>query len=151
LSTLHFEKTNPGMSDYLVKFAAGFGVDDIRPTTRMPKTRRALAVAEFARDHGRLGEFRSLTMYAHWTGGKDIEDAAVLRQLAAASGLDPGVAIAAAADPVYLKRVDDMRVEYKQVGVGGIPTFVFGSQAVEGCQPYRILSVVARRAGAKPR
>ena len=117
----------------------------------MPKTRRALAMAEFARDLGKLTEFRAHTMDAHWKEGRDIEDTTVLRDLAVASGLDPERAVAAAADPTYLKRVDDMRLEYKRVGVGGIPTFVFGDEAVEGCQPYPVLAAAARRAGARPR
>jgi predicted DsbA family dithiol-disulfide isomerase len=145
------EKANPNLRDYLVKFAAEFGIDDMKPPARMPRTRRSLAVAEFARDHGRLNEFRTLTMDAHWKDGKDIEDTAVLGGLAAAAGLDPGAAIAAADNVAYLKRVDDTRLEYKRVGVGGIPTFVFGSQVVEGCRPYRALAAIARRAGARAR
>lgn len=108
-------------------------------------------MAEFARDHGKLDQFRSLMMDAHWKDGRDIEDSAVLRDVAAASGLDAGEALLAAADAAYLKRVDDLRLEYKQVGVGGIPTFVFGSEAVEGCRPYEILAAAALRAGARRR
>ncbi len=151
MSRLPFERTNPGLQDYLQKFAAGFGVYDMRRAERMPNTRSALAMAEFARDQGRLTEFRSRTMDARWGDGKDIEDTAILRDLAAASGLDSDRAVAASAEPGYLKRVDDMRMEYKRVGVGGIPTFVFGREVVEGCQPYEILSAAARRAGAKTR
>jgi predicted DsbA family dithiol-disulfide isomerase len=137
------------MKDYIQQFAARFGIHDMIRTKRMPNTRRALAAAEFARDHGKLGEFRARTMDAHWKEGKDIENTTVLRELAAASGLDPEKALEAAADPVYLGRVDAMRTEYKQVGVGGIPTFVFGTEAVEGCQPYEVLAAAALRAGAR--
>jgi predicted DsbA family dithiol-disulfide isomerase len=139
------------LQDYLQKFAAGFGVYDMRRSQKMPRTRRALAMAEFARDQGRLPEFRALTMDAHWKDGKDIEDGPVLRALALAAGLDPEMAGAAAGDPIYLKRVDDMRLEYKRVGVGGIPTFVFGGEAVEGCQPYPVLAGAALRGGARAR
>ena len=137
------------MKDYIQQFAASFGVYDIKPSKRVPNTRRALAVAEFARDQGRLSEFRSRTMDAHWKDGKDIEDSGVLRGLAEASGLDPEKAILVSVDPTYLKRVDDSRLDYEQVGVGGIPTFVFGAEVVEGCQPYRVLAAAALRAGAK--
>jgi predicted DsbA family dithiol-disulfide isomerase len=73
----------------------------------------------------------------------------VLRQLAAAAGLDPDTASQAAADATYLQRVDATRVEFKKLGVGGIPTFIIGSEIVEGCQPYEILAEAARRAGAR--
>jgi predicted DsbA family dithiol-disulfide isomerase len=117
----------------------------------MPKTRRPLAMAEYARDHGKLSEFRGLAMDAHWKDGKDIEDGLVLRELALAAGLDPEMAVTAADNSVYLKRVDDMRLEYRGVGVGGIPTFVFGGEVVEGCQPYPVLAGAAARAGAMAR
>ncbi len=139
------------MEEYLHRFAAQFGVQEMKRSKRMPNTRRVLAVAEFARDQGKLNEFRWGTMEAHWEDGKDIEDSAVLADLAVASGLDPEKALLAADDAAYLRRVDDLRHEYKQVGVGGIPTFVFGTEPVEGCQPYEVLAAAALRAGAKYR
>jgi predicted DsbA family dithiol-disulfide isomerase len=139
------------MTKYLDRFAAQFGVQGMERSERMPSTRRTLAVAEFARDQGKLNEFRRNVMKAHWEDSKDIEDRAVLAELAADSGLDPERALVAADDETYLKRLDEMRQEYKQVGVGGIPTFVFGTERVEGCQSYEILSAAALKAGAKYR
>ena len=139
------------MGGYIQQFAASFGIQGMKRSKRLPNTRRALAVAEFARDQGKLDEFRSLTMEAHWKDGKDIEDSAVLADLAMASGLDPEKALLAADDPAYLRRIDDLRLEYKQVGVGGIPTFVFGTEPVEGCQPYEVLAAAALRSGVSYR
>jgi predicted DsbA family dithiol-disulfide isomerase len=139
------------MGSYIHKFAARFGIHDMVRTTRLPNTRRVLALTEYARDQGKLTEFRSHIMNAHWKEGKDIEDTAVLRSLAAASGLDPEKALLAADDPVYLKRVDDARHEFKKVGTGGIPTFIFGTEVIEGCAPYEDLAAAARRAGARPK
>lgn len=137
------------MGAYIRKFAATFGIYDIRPSGRMPNTRRALAVAEFARDKGRLKEFRSGVMDAHWKEGRDIGDGDVLGELAADAGLDPEKSVLAAVDHVYLDRVDDSRLEYKRVGVGGIPAFVFRTEAIEGCQPYENLAAAALRSGAR--
>lgn len=139
------------MGGYIQRFAASFGVYDMKSPERMPNTRRALAIAEFARDQGRLKEFCALTMDAHWKEGKNIEDNTVLKEVAASAGLDPENAILATDDATYLKRVDALRVEYKQVGVGGIPTFVFGNEVIEGCRPYDVLAAAALRGGAKPR
>jgi predicted DsbA family dithiol-disulfide isomerase len=139
------------MGGYMSQFAARFGVEGMKRTTRLPNTRRALAVAEFARDQGRQDEFRSIAMEAHWKEGMNIEDNTVLADLAKASGLDPDKALLAADDPAYQKRIDDLRLEYKRVGVGGIPTFVFGTEKVEGCQPYEVLAAAALRAGATPK
>jgi predicted DsbA family dithiol-disulfide isomerase len=137
------------MGSYIQKFAAKFGIHDMERTTRLPNTRRALAIAEFARDQEKLNEFRTRTMEAHWKENKDIEDTAILRSLAAASGLDPEKAISAVDDPVYLKRVEDTRGEFKKTGTGGIPTFIFGTDIIEGCAPYEDLAEAARRAGAR--
>ena len=141
----------PEHNDYMQQFAARFGVQGMKHSRRIPNTRRALAVAEFARDQGQLDQYRWRTMDAHWKEGKDIEDSAVLAILASASGLDPEKALIAADGPVYLSRLDAMRVEFEKVGVGGIPTFIFGSEPVEGCQPYEVLAAAALRAGAKRR
>jgi predicted DsbA family dithiol-disulfide isomerase len=144
------DEKQSGKKGYIQEFAEKFGVYDMKPSGRMPNTRLALAVAEFARDQGKIDRFCSLTMDAHWKESKDIENPDVLSDLAAASGLDPEKALLAADDPVYLKRVDDMRLEYKAVGTTGIPTFVFGTEIVKGCQQYGVLAAAALRAGAKP-
>jgi predicted DsbA family dithiol-disulfide isomerase len=134
----------------LTQFAASFGITDMKRADKIPNTRRALAMAEFARDQGKLDEFRSLTMDAYWKEAKDIEDDTNLRELARASGLDPDRAIMAADDPVYLDRVDAIRQEFKNLGTGGIPTVLFGTrEIVEGCQPYEALVGAAVSAGAK--
>ncbi len=151
LERIHEGSTSQGMLNYMQVFAKSFGVTDMRRSKWMPNTRRALAVAEFARDHDKLDEFRQLAMDAHWKEGRNIEDDAVLRDLASAAGLDPDKAAHAAGDPIYNRRLDDLRREFKSVGTGGIPTFVFGKEAVEGCQPYEVLERVALRAGVNRR
>jgi predicted DsbA family dithiol-disulfide isomerase len=139
------------MGEYMQQFAARFDIQDMKRSKRIPNTRRALAMAEFAREQGKLKEFCSVTMEAHWKEGKDIEDSAVLADLAMASGLDPEKALLAADDAAYLRRVDDIRLEYKQVKTNGVPTFVFGAELVEGCKPYEVLAAAALRAGARYR
>jgi predicted DsbA family dithiol-disulfide isomerase len=151
LSRLHPGERKFDLGAYVKQFAASFGVNDINPSKRMPSTRRALAMSEFARDQGKLDVFRKLVMDAHWRDGRDIEDNTVLAETATAAGLDAEKAVLAADDPVYLRRVDDARIEYKKVGVGGIPTFVFDTESIEGCQPYEVISAAAVRAGAKPK
>jgi predicted DsbA family dithiol-disulfide isomerase len=144
------------MHDRLASFAAGFGVTDLARHRRLPNTRRALAVAEHARDQGRLDAFRQATMDAHWRDARDIEDLEVLAALAAGAGLDPESARRAADDPTLLARIDATRQESKRLGVPGIPTFVLGAlgqgaRAVVGCQPYQVLADLADKVGAARR
>ncbi len=150
------EKLFPGMMTperkaLMQQFAASFGVRGMKQPTTLVNTRRALAVAEFARYQGKLGDYRRLTMEAYWKEGKDIENSGVLAALARASSLDPEKAVLAADDPGYLNRVDAREDQFRKVGVGGIPAFIFGREILEGCQPYDVLAAAAVRANAKRR
>jgi predicted DsbA family dithiol-disulfide isomerase len=139
------------MTDYLRRFAAAFGVQGMRVPERTPNTRKALATAEWARDQGRLHEFRRAAMNAHWREGRDLEDDGVLGDLARSAGLDPERAVAAASEPAYVARVDAMGAEAARAGVTGIPTFFIGDRKVVGCQPYEVVAAAAEAAGARRR
>jgi predicted DsbA family dithiol-disulfide isomerase len=151
LSRLYPGGISKDREEQMQQFAASFGIHDMKRAAKIPNTRRALGMAEFARDQDKLDSFRSLTMEAYWKEGQDIEDSEILRGLALASGLDPDIAIKAADDPVYLSRVDTLRLEATQNQVSGIPTFIFGAERVVGCQKYEVIAAAAKRAGAKPR
>jgi predicted DsbA family dithiol-disulfide isomerase len=133
------------------RFAAGFGVADFSPPDRIQNSRRALAVAEYARDHGRLEAFRAAAFEGHWRQGKDLEADADLRALASLAGLDDTAAVIAADDAALLARVDRRQAEARAAGISGIPTFILGGEQIVGCQPYQVLADAARRAGARPR
>ncbi len=146
------EKFGPridAMHAHLKQFAASMGVADMRLHARSPNTRKALAVAEYAREQGKLDRYRVLAMEAHWRHGQDLESERDLKAVAAASGLDPAAAWAAATSPEYLGRLDALRAEAGRMGVTGIPTFFFGEVKVVGCQPYEQLRQVAEYAGAR--
>jgi len=140
------------MAAYLRRFAAGFGIQEMRVPERSPNTRSALALAEHARDAGRLHEARRALMDAFWRRGEDLESREVLAHCAAAAGLDPAAALAAIEDPAIAERVDAMGLEAARAGVTGIPTFlVGGGERVVGCQPYEVVAAAAVAAGAKLR
>lgn len=139
------------MARYLDQFAAGFGIHGLAHRERMPNTRKALAVAERARDRGRLHPLRRAVMDAYWRDGRDLEDERVLADCARVAGLDPVDAVAAIADPACRARVDAMGEEARRAGVTGIPTFLIGRRRVVGCQPYEVLAAAAEAEGAVPR
>jgi predicted DsbA family dithiol-disulfide isomerase len=130
------------------RFAAGFGVTDFRPPDHLHNSRRALAVAELARDEGVLDPFRQAAFDANFRHGMNIESDADLRRMATLAGLDPDRALAAADDPEYLERVDARQARARAEGITGIPTFVFGNERVVGCVPFETLRAAALRAGA---
>ncbi len=90
-------------------------------------------------------------MNAHWREGLNLEDDAVLADLARRAGIAPERAVAAASDPAYVARVDAMGAEAAGSGVTGIPTFFVGDRKVVGCQPYEVVAAEARAAGARRR
>lgn len=141
----------PALHERTRRFAATFGVEEYRPPDWLWNSRMALAMAEHGRDAGRLEPFRRAVMQAHWRDGKSIENLDDLRGMAAAAGLEPDAAVAAASDPALLARVDERQAVARENGVRGIPTFSLGNERVIGCQPYDAIAAAARRAGATTR
>jgi predicted DsbA family dithiol-disulfide isomerase len=141
----------PQLKRGLREFAASFGVTDLELPDHMPNTRRALAIAEYAREQGKLAMFRDAAMHAHWREGKKLEDEHDLRDIALRAELKPEAALQAMDAERYLQRVDAIREEATQIGVTGIPTLVIGRYGVVGCQPYEVIAQAAERAGARRR
>jgi predicted DsbA family dithiol-disulfide isomerase len=139
------------MRAHLARFAAGFGITDLHSPDRSPNTRAALALAEHARDQGKLHPVRRALMEAFWRHGEDLEDREVLARCAREAGLDSSVALAAIDDPAVVGRVDAMGRDAARAGVTGIPTFLIGGRRVVGCQPYQVLAAEAEQAGARRR
>ncbi len=155
------------MFDRLREVAEGMGVP-FSPPMHAPNTKRALAISEHARAEGELDAWREVAMDAYWQHGRDIEDEAVLRELAQASGLAPDAAVAFLERPEVPQLLLDQRVEAQRWGVNSIPTwFVLptGWSAerpwpedhpdkpvrVVGCQPIEVVERALRMAGAQPR
>ena len=139
------------MGEYMKRFAASFGVEDFQQRDRIPNTRRALALAEVARDEHRLDAFRTRAMDAHWRDGMDLENDNDLRVIARDARLSSQAVELSKSNPSYLARVDAIREEANSAGVQGIPTFVIGKMGMSGCQPYDVFASFAERAAAKRR
>lgn len=127
-------------------FAKGFGVVDFRPPNWLSNTRKVLALAEFARDEGKLEPFRRAAFSANFREARDLESDATLRHIAAQAELSPDLALLAVRDSKYFERVDARQEEARAEGVTGIPTFVIGKQRLVGCQPYERMARFAERA-----
>lgn len=137
------------------------------PRDHAPSTKKALALSEFARRQGRLTEFRTLAMDAHWVEGRDIEDDTVLGELATQAGLDASEALAFIGSPDIPELLLAQRVEAQRWGVTGIPTWFLLPEGwspeqgvpesgprpvrVVGCQPMEQVVRAARIAGATER
>lgn len=160
LPVAEYLPNSDAMFGYVKSFAAGFGIGDLRSPTRLSSTRRAMAIAEYARDTGRLDAFREAAYDGYWREGRDLSADADLRAISAEAGLDPDAALRAAADPALLARVDAAGRAAREAGVTGVPTLELAPRQargermgvrVVGCQPYAVLEAAAKRAGARRR
>ncbi len=110
---------------------------------------RALLLGEAAKDLGpalfdSLGEriFR-----AYFSEGKNIGDAAVLREIARETGVSAEAVERAWGDPLYEERLEAQGETAVRLGVTAVPTFSIGDTwIVEGAVPTDILRKVARKA-----
>jgi predicted DsbA family dithiol-disulfide isomerase len=142
------------MRPYLIDFAKAQGVTGMVIPPHKPNTRKALALAEWARDRGKLHEVRTALMDASWRSGLDIEDDAVLARVVedvGFPGLGDAAAIRESRQPEILARVAAMGREAAAAGVTGIPTFDIGTARVVGAQPYQVLAEAVARQGGQAR
>ena len=103
-------------------------------------------VCEAAAGEGLAFELKGALLAAHFEQGRDIGDPETLVAVAASVGLDAGES----RDVLLSKRyTDDVRAdiaEARQIGVTGVPFYVFEDQyAVSGAQPSEVFVDVLRQ------
>lgn len=109
------------------------------PPDHIPRSLKALALGELARDRGLYREAHERIMRAYWSEARDIGDDDVLVELAADAGLDPAEARAALTDEGYLGRVAGSTRAAQEHGVNAVPAFVLDDRLlVLGAQPHEI-------------
>ncbi|MGB5079940.1 MAG: DsbA family oxidoreductase [Burkholderiales bacterium] len=107
---------------------------------RQPNTLAAHALIECARRHGVQGAVKEALMKAFFVDGRDLSDAATLAGIAAGAGLERKQAEACLADEELRRAVAEEEDKARQMGVQGVPFFVFnGRVVVEGAQPPETL------------
>jgi predicted DsbA family dithiol-disulfide isomerase len=114
--------------DYVATECDAVGLPFVRPS-RTPNTRAVLAAAEHVRltqPHAFPALHRAL-FAAHFAEGRDIGDAAVVDELVAASGADPGPVRAAVDSGEALTALKASMAEGVEHGVSGTPAFLMPS------------------------
>ncbi|MEQ1803391.1 MAG: DsbA family oxidoreductase, partial [Gammaproteobacteria bacterium] len=121
------------------------------PGARSPNTLSAHVVLYWAAgrpdvDQNALAE---KLFAAHHTHSEDLGDPAVLARIAGEVGMDPAAVEADLRAGTDEDRVQALMEEARQVGVSGVPFFIFNGQyAVSGAQPPEaLLDVIDRLAG----
>lgn len=124
------------MNAQVTERGAALGLDyrfDIAQTTNM---RRAHELSHFALAEGKQHDVMQRLFRAYFTEGRNLGDAGELADLAEEAGLDRDAALAAIRDGRYADAVEHDIQEARQLGITGVPFFVFNRKyAVSGAQP----------------
>ncbi|MEU6642618.1 DsbA family oxidoreductase [Saccharomonospora sp. NPDC046836] len=116
--------------------AAEAGLDYRLDRAIATNTKSAHRLIHFARDHGRQHDMVERLFRAYFTDGLHVGDYDVLAGLADDIGLDRTAARAALDSGAYGDDVDNDVNRARQLGITGVPFFVFdGKYAVSGAQP----------------
>src|SRR4051812_10602517 len=117
----------------------------------VPNSRRALALAEYAREEGRFEEVHRALFRAYWAEGLDIGAPEVLLGVAADAGLEPAEAAGRLEDPALLAVIEEQTARAIEHGAGGVPAWAIDEAVlVPGAQPHDVFERVLERLGHAP-
>jgi predicted DsbA family dithiol-disulfide isomerase len=122
--------------------AAGAEIDPDTPR-RMPNTLDAHRLIHWAGLEGRQTAVVSAIMRAYWREGRDIGNAGVLADIAAAAGMDRAVTARLLASDADADDIRARDADARAKGVSAVPTFLIAQQyVVSGAQPPEVWSRV---------
>jgi predicted DsbA family dithiol-disulfide isomerase len=112
-------------------------------------SRRALGLAELARERGLYEPVHHALFKAHWEGTGKLEDVDDLVRIGESAGLDGAEARDVVETGRYDPVIDENRRLATSAGIDAIPAHVFGRRyLVMGAQPYDVLEQVVGRVTA---
>lgn len=118
---------------------------------KVPNSRKALMLAELARERGVFGSLHPRLFDAYWANGRDIGDEQVLAEEGAAVGLEEGDVLEVLRDGRYLERIEAFTQAALQLGAGGVPAWLMDERLlVPGAQPHDVFARVMERLGHAP-
>jgi predicted DsbA family dithiol-disulfide isomerase len=119
-----------------------------------PRSRKALEMAEFARERARFQQVHSALFKAFFEDGHDLASIDVLVGIGTAAGLNGEQLRAALKQDTYRDRVIDDELQARNLGVTAVPTMLIGrsdkplagAQALSGAQPYEVIRAAVESA-----
>ncbi len=142
LASLGFDETTAtAMRTRVLELSDEAGLELNLPV-RIPNSRLALQIAEFAKEKGKFKEYHEAVFRAYWQEAKDIGQREQLFSLAAQAGLDLEELESYLESGKAAVRLNQHLQEVREYGISGVPTFVIGDKMVVGAQPYEVLKKV---------
>jgi predicted DsbA family dithiol-disulfide isomerase len=128
------------MGDYATQMAKSVGLDYDFDTMIVANTYNAHRLIHFAKTKGLQSEAKEIALKAYLTEGENIDDIATLVDLGVQIGLDATELEIVLNSDQYLDDVKKDVAEAQQIGVQGVPFFVFNRKyAVSGAQDSQVL------------
>ncbi|MFW9784319.1 MAG: DsbA family protein [Candidatus Heimdallarchaeota archaeon] len=115
---------------------------ELKFSEKLPNSRLALYISEFARKEGRFEEFYKLVLDAYWLEGKDIGDKNLLLDLAKSVGLNKKEIENYLDTDEPFKAVQQSLKEIRKYGINGVPAFIVEDRLIFGAQPYKVFKEV---------
>ena len=118
-----------------------------------PNSHLALETAEYAQEIGHDGEGLHRALFAaHFEGDADLGDLETLVAIGGEQGLDRDELRSVLSEGRYRSQVDERIAIARQIGVRGVPTFIFNERdAVVGAQEYEVFEQVLEQLGVPRR
>jgi predicted DsbA family dithiol-disulfide isomerase len=118
---------------------------------KVPNSRRALMLAELARERGSYEALHPRLFDAYWARGCDIGADQVLIEEGIGVGLDESEIIDALHDERYLAGIEAETAAAIELGAGGVPAWLIDRRIlVPGAQPHDVFASVLERLGHAP-
>ena len=132
------------MKANIKKLADDVGIS-LKLSDKLPNSRLALYLSEFARKNGKFDDFHKLVFDSYWKDGKDIGDQALLMGLAETVGLNRNDMLEYINSEEPKSELTKSLKELKQYGINGVPTFIIGDKTVVGAQSYDVFKKVIEK------
>ncbi len=123
------------MNDQAAKMGKNAGLEYNFEKAIVANTLKAHQLLHFAKVNGKQSEAEGLLFKGYFTDGKNIDDIPTLVELGSSIGLDTDALKAALENNTYVEEVRKDIIEAQQIGVRGVPFFVFNRKyAISGAQ-----------------
>ncbi len=128
-----------GMDDQITLMAKGVGLVYNFDKSIVANSFNAHRFTHFAKQYGKQNEVEELLFRSYFTDGKNIDDYATLIQCGEEAGLDTTALKIALENGSYADEVRKDIYEAQQLGVRGVPFFVFNRKyAISGAQESKV-------------
>ncbi|MGV3684627.1 MAG: DsbA family oxidoreductase [Daejeonella sp.] len=134
------------MHEQVTQMAAAAGLEYHMDKTQMVNSFKAHRFLQMAKEKGLGDEAEEQLFYANFTEGKDFSDTGILIEIGGKIGLSEADVRESLANGKYAVQVDEDIRRARQIGVTGVPFFVFnGKYAVSGAQPAESFAQVLEK------